>query len=245
MKLFISSVMLVTLAACGGKNDKNPPIDMEKVADAVEVGKLTLVVGKVATSTTSGTIVRFSENTATNPQVTGEVVAHGSTRREIILKVEGDKYYTYVTETSDTGVPSSKVELNSVGPDELQEIFKKPGVSFSGTSINFNVPLNFEDSTSVGITYASAYILNFRVNLADPFCDNSIRASGATTVTDNSGTRTFPQVSLRTNTSCESELQSPAELKMIYLTSVLFCDETDNNDDCEFGKNMEFLTADL
>lgn len=243
MKTLALLALLSTLVSCiegngSGGNSGGGPVK-ERYQNAFS----TLARGQSALTKTRGETRSWDYETTT---MTSEPVS--TEESSVVLKIEGTNVYSYEVETDKTdGTTERKVSLESYDASQMDEVLKLPGTAIVGDRLVFSTTIDSEWTLSTA-TVNSKHAFNVSINLAKPLCEMfaSISSTGTISRTDGT-TTTLPVVTSDSVQTC-GRILSSEELIAIDLTSVMFCDETqmdDENYECESERDMSFLTADL
>lgn len=243
MKKLLPLMLLSTLIACGGKSGgkgQDPILTQEEMFSAAETLMSNTTRGMVSLITSDGYVVSQYKDPETG-KFKKDNQPSKSRSKEIVLKTIGNQTYSLVEETDLTKMETRKyVELTDSDTSNL-----KGEVRGSISNGIYRLKTTVTETKTEGTTTTTMTLsLSGQINLLNP-CQHNITMdmSGVMLIQNYDGDVKFNGKTNMVST-CGKSL-SENELKKIDLSSIEFCDNTQEEEKCEANKNMTELTADL
>lgn len=245
MKALLPVILLATLVSCGEKAESKKPDYGMFASKLEEAERAALKPGVVRLTKESG-------NTLGVNDYTGRMIhtAVKKSMKEIVLKVDGDNYYTYVESTEgDYNHLKKRVEIHSFSQQTLAQLLKEKGAQVSDDSVNLRA--SYSERIDKEGEYGAVYGL-FTVDLSinqGNLCEGYLRQ----TFSELRGHRegewyNLPNAVEDNIMTCGKRLTNN-ELKAIKLDIIQVCDERTDEyrewEKCKDNQDMRHLTADL
>lgn len=238
MKKIIPFIALVTLVSCGKKSSNKNEL-LGQFENALRSQK----AGTVIQDITTGFEHRLKSLPPEYKTWTAEKRNIGDTSREIILKVEGDHYYSYENHFEGSGGSVTKMSI-SLLINLANENLKKMNYSIEGKYVRtleteaadddfYGEEIKDESGNVIASLKGGQVTTTTVTNMENMNCDSSSTETiSGQVLTVDGVSKELETVSTERVTTCPTPL-TEEELKAIDLTAVFYCDFTTMDIKCE------------